>query len=124
MKKYRAGNFSFCEEADYYTDDFIEFYKENGEELSDGDLKDWAIWLNSPWSQAHESYKISCNCKDAYTQIGDDEPAWRCEYSILGYEGLSASVLGYGFTELEALKECMKHFKELQEKYNVENESV
>lgn len=124
MKRYKAGSFCFYEEHVYYTDDFINFYKENDEKLSKDDLEEWAVWINSPWSKVHEKYEIKCNCKDAYTQADENEPIWKCEYSIIGYEGISASVIGYGNTEVEALKSCIEHFRMLQEKYNVKNESV
>ena len=124
MKKYKAGSFCFNEEIVYYTDDFISFYKENDEELTKEDMEEWAVWINSPWSQVHEKYEIKCNCKDAYTQMDTNEPVWKCKYSIVGYDGISASVIGYGNTEFEALKSCKDHFKMLQEKYNKENESV
>lgn len=121
MKKYKAGTFYFDEELIYYTDDFINFYKDNDEKLTKEDLEEWAIWINSPWSQIHEEYEIKCNCKDAYTQISGNEPAWKCEYSIVGYDGISASVMGYGDAEINALESCKRHYQMLQEKYNTEN---
>ena len=124
MKKYKAGSFYFDKEENYYTDNFETFYKENDEVLNNEDLEQWAVWINSPWSQAHESYERRCNCKDAYTQMDENEPIWKCEYSIVGYDGISASVFGYGNTEAEALESCMKHFQMLQDKYNTENESI
>ncbi len=124
MKKYKAGSFFFYEEIIYYTDDFISFYKENDEELTKEDMKEWAFWINSPWSQVHEKYEIRCNCKDAYTPMKENEPVWKCEYSIVGYEGISVSIIGYGNTEFKALENCKDHFKMLQEKYNTENESI
>lgn len=124
MKKYLAGEFCFREEEHYYTDDFVTFYNENDEELNKEDLEWWAVWINSPWSQAHEKYEIRCNCKDAYTQMDGNEPTWRCEYSIVGYDGISASVTGYGDTPEEALRKCNELFQMLQDKYNVEDESV
>lgn len=124
MKKYKAGSFYFDEEENYYTDDFVTFYKENDEALNNDDLEQWAVWFNSSWSQAHESYEIRCNCKDAYTQMDENEPTWKCKYSIVGYEGISASVFGYGNTEVEALENCKNHFQMLQDKYNTENESI
>jgi len=124
MKKYKAGSFCFDKEIVYYTDNFIDFYKENDEELTKEDMEEWAVWINSPWSQVHEKYEIQCNCKDAYTQMDENEPVWKCEYSIVGYDGISASVIGYGNTEFEALENCKDHFKMLQEKYNTENESL
>ena len=126
MKKYKAGGFYFNKELsfDYYTDDFKTFYKENDEKITEKDLEEWSVWLNSPWSQADESYEINVNCKDAYTQMGEEEPIWKCEYYIVGYECISASVFGYGNTEIEALEDCKNHFQMLQDKYNVEGESI
>lgn len=124
MKKYKAGSFYFNEEENYYTDDFVIFYKENDEELNNNDLIQWAVWINSPWSQAHKSYEIRCNGKDTYTQMDENEPAWECEYSIVGYDGISASVFGYGNTEVEALESCKSHFQMLQDKYNTESKSI
>lgn len=124
MKKYKAGSFSFNKEIVYYTDDFIDFYKENNEKITKKEVEEWAILLNSPWSQVHEKYEIKCNCKDAYTQIDENELAWKCEYYIVGYDGISASVIGYGNTEFDALKKCKDCFRMLQEKYNTENESI
>ena len=129
MKKYKAGNFCFDAENnyDYYTDDFETFYElcENDDiELSEEDLENWAVWLNSPWSQDHEKYIIELNCKDAYTPMDKNEPKWKCEYFIVGYDGISAAVFGYGNTETEALAECKKHFQMLQNKYNPKGDSL
>lgn len=126
MKKYKAGSLIFSEEEteNYYTDDFKKFYKENGEELSNEELKYWAVWVNSPWSQAHEHYQISPNCKDAYTQMDKNNPAWRCEYYIVGYDGISASIFGYGDeTEIQSLKDCINNFQFLQYQYNPDKEN-
>lgn len=90
---------------------------------TDKDLEDLAVWINSPWSQIHEKYEIKLNCKDAYTEMDPNEPAWRCEYSITGYEGIQASVFGYGNTEVEALHDCVCLFKYLQKTYNPDDES-
>ena len=126
MKKYKAGLFFHNKDLsfDYYTDDFETFYKENDEELTKDDLEEWAVWINSPWSQAHERYELSFNCKDAYTQMNETDPKWKCEYHTIGYGGISASVYGYGNTEIEAFENCKKHFQMLQVKYNPENESI
>ena len=124
MKKYKAGSFYFNKEESYYTNDFMTFCKENDEVLNEDELEQWAVWINSPWSQAHERYEIKYNCKDAYTQMDDNEPVWKCKYSIIEYDGISASVFGYANTELEALESCKNHFQMLQDKYNIENESV
>lgn len=121
--KYKAGSFLYHEEEKYYTEDFATFYKENNEMLKGEDLEYWSVWLNSPWSQAHEKYIISCNCKDAYTEMDKEEPIWKCEYSVVGYDGISTTILGYGNTEIAALEECKMHFQILQELYNPNKES-
>ena len=112
------------DEEKYYTDDFIKFCDEKDNELSIDDLSNWAIWINSPWSQVHERYKIVCNCESAYVEMDKNELTWKCEYFIIGYDGICAIVVGYGNTEVEALEECKKHFDYLQENYNKENKSL
>lgn len=127
MKDCKAGclyyerNINF----DYYTTDFKTFYEEkHGNELTNDDLIDWAVWLNSPWSQAHEQYTISLNCKSAYIEMDETIPMWKCEYSIVGCDGIIASVFGYGNTEIESLESCKEHFNMLQKKYNQDNVSI
>ena len=121
--RYKAGSFLYHEEENYYTEDFVALYKENNEYLTQEDLENWAVCLNSPWSQAHEKYTISCNCKDAYSEIDKEQLIWKCEYSIVGYDGISATILGYGDTEEFALEECKRHFQMLQKIYNPNRES-
>jgi hypothetical protein len=124
MKKYIAGTIDiFKDSAKYYTDDFESFYKESDEALSNEDLVEWAVCINSPWSQADEKYVIELNCKNAYTPMDENEPIWRCEYYVVGYDCITTSVFGYGNTEAEALEACRKHFQLLQCKYNPEDES-
>ena len=125
MKKYKAGTFLFNKENnfEYYTDNFETFFKSDDTELTTEDLEEWAVTLNSPWSQADEEYLITLNCKNAYTPMDENEPIWRCEYTIVGYDCITATVFGYGSTDMEALEECKKHFQWLQNKYNPENES-
>ena len=127
MKKYIAGTFCFNPNHRpdvYYTDDFEVFYNGINKELSTEDLEEWAIWLNSPWSQTCESYTITYNCDDAYTQIDFNKPLWKCEYAVVGYDMITASIFGYGGTEDAALQDCKNHFKMLQNKYNATNESI
>ena len=49
-----VGYLSFIdsdEELTIYSDDFINFYDRNDKILNgEEELKNWAIWLNSPWS--------------------------------------------------------------------------
>ena len=97
--------------------------KEGTKTVNIKNLENWAVVLNSPWSQAHESYTIGFNCKDAYTEMNMSEPIWRCTYTVIGYEGICGIVIGYGNTEEEALEDCKSLFKYLQENFNKDDES-
>lgn len=113
MKRYKAGSFcSFDEEEDYYTDDFMTFYKENDEILNNDSLEHWIVWLNSPWSSTSKNYKIK--------HMNQNEPTWECEYLVVAYDGIQVSIFGYGNTETEALENCIAHFRMMQDKYNIE----
>lgn len=122
MKKYLAGSFDYMKKENYYTDDFKNFYYENEEKLSEEDMQQWALFINSPWSQADEEYKISVNCKNAYTEI--ENYIWKCEYIITTVDNAKINIYGYGNTELEALTKCIEHLTYLQNTYNIENDSV
>ena len=100
------------------------YLDDQGNNVPDDDtLTYWAQVINSPWSQAHEKYVIKLNCKDAYTEMDENEPAWICTYTIIGFEAICGEIIGYGSTEEEALKDCRDLFKYLQENYNKENVS-
>ena len=125
MKK--AGSLSFFDNGDIleiYTDNFKEFYTNENILLNQEDLEMWSEWLNSPWSQEHEKYIIELNCIDAYTPMDKKEPSYRAYYQIVGYEGITAVVYGYGNTPQESLQDCMNHFEYLQKEYNKENVSM
>lgn len=124
MKKYLAGHFNFCGEGDinYYTDDFITFYKDNDEELSIEDLKEWAVWLNSPWSLENEKYELEYDY-DGFTYTKLEDLLWKCKYTVVGYEYITTSVIGYANTQIDALINCIKNFNLLQNKYNIGDES-
>lgn len=100
------------------------FYNEDGIQYPDKQLKDLALLINSPWSQVDESYTIKANCKDAYTAMNSEDPKWKCEYEVVGYECITAVIVGYGNTEEEALADCKRLFKFLQGNYNKDNDSV
>ena len=106
-----------------YTNDYETFFNKEGEILGKEKLEQWALCLNSPWSQTCETLRIQCNCKDAYTPMKDSNPTFVCEKTIIGYEGITSTLLAYGFTEEEALQNCITIFKELQKKYNCDNDS-
>lgn len=88
------------------------------------DLEDWALLLNSPWSQSTFGYKIELNCKDGYTEMQQSDPRWRCIYYTIGYQGITTTCIGYGDTEENALKECRNLFNYLQKEYNKDDEFI
>lgn len=127
-KIYTAGVFALDDNDayTYYTYDFIKFYNEDKTEMTEDDLRRYAICLNSPWSVTNEKYSISCNImpsKKKEDKENEPELYWTCEYSIIGYDGLLATIMGYGGTDTEAFQKCKEHFEYLQKRYNPENES-
>lgn len=114
-----AGNFDLHGKVFYYTNDFNSFCDEDGNKLSDDVLNEWAVCLNSPWSQTEMSYRTELNCKDAYTEMNKKiEPVWRTTYRVTGYDLIVSMICGYGNTPQESLENCILNFKKLQEKYN------
>ena len=87
-------------------------------------LEEWAIWLNSPWSQTDAMYKIQYNCIDSYTQRDPKWPEYRCDYTVIGYDGYSATIFGWGKTEIESLTDCLNRFNSIQKLYNPKGESI
>lgn len=111
------------EQAEKYFSDGEKFYDEAGNILTKEQMQEWALWLNSPWSFAHFYYEVHYNCKDAYTRP-DDDAKWRCVLNVIGYDGITAILMAYGDTDIEALSRCKKMFEYLQKTYNPEDESV
>lgn len=117
-----AGVFDYHGEAkNYYTDDFTSFYNKNRVKLSDDTLNEWAICLNSPWSQTEMEYKTELNCESAYTKMKETEPKWRTIYTVRSYDFFISEIYGYGDTPQESLENCISNFTHFQEKYNPEN---
>lgn len=83
-------------------------------------LYNWAVLLNSPWSQDLFGFDISLNCEDSFTEIKESEPKWKCEYFSIGYDGITAYCIGYGNTEIEALTDCKNLLETIQKQYNPE----
>lgn len=93
-------------------------------EMHEKELNDWALLLNSPWSQSDLHYEIEVNCKNGYEEMPEGTPEWRCRYYTIGYDAIYASCIGYGNTEEEALADCKKLLEYLQKTYNPEDESI
>lgn len=116
----------YSENIPFIENDNIEFFNDEDkkEKTDKGILEDWAVFINSPWSQKNLGYKTELNCKDAYTKIDvPKEKIWRTIYSIVGYDGLICQVIGYGETEVDSLIQCTKLFDYIQKIYNPDNES-
>lgn len=112
-----VGNFEYREEFKHFTYDYSTFYFENGEIVPTDDLDFWFFCLDNPWSQAHESWEIKCNCQDAYTEINPNKPKMYCEYKNTGMEGIIVSFRAYGDTTVEAVTKCEELLKILKKKY-------
>lgn len=87
------------------------------------DLKNFTVCINSPWGQTDETYIIKYNCKDSYTEKDPNEPDWKCEYTVVGYEMITSILYGYGNTPQKALQHCIDIFQRLQREFNKENDS-
>ena len=111
------------ERSVYYTSDWKVFYCDDSNlPVSIASLECYAAWLGDPWSQADEHYEMQVNCKDAYTEMKDEDPLWVCVYWVRGYEGTRTGIYGYGNTEEEALADCKKHYKYIMETYGEQEE--
>lgn len=123
MKKYIAGSFQIEEEEIYYTDDFITFYDKNDVEIGTDTLEDWAVCLNSPWSVANERYVVEFNTTNTCVDMSKDGFLYRCIYVVVGYDGITTEIFGYGNDAEEALTNCIVNFNKVQAKYNPNDES-
>lgn len=56
--------------------------------------------------------------------MNPSDPIWKCVYEIIGYDGITSTVIGYGQTEEEALIRRKELFAYLQSNYKKENEAV
>lgn len=115
-------------ERKFFTEDVKAFVDENGVSIpskkdDEIDMEKYAIWLNNPWSQAHEHWVIENNCKDAYTQMDESEPAFRCYYESVGYENITTAIYGYGNTPEEALQNCKDNFDSIQRQFNPDDKA-
>ena len=125
MKKFKAGEITLFDERlnEIFTNDFKSFVNADNEEVNKEDLQEWAEWLNSPWTYSTKSYTIMHNCNHGVTRP-DEEYPWLCEYTAVGYEGVTTSIFGYGDSEITALENCIKNFELIQAKYNPDNVSI
>ena len=109
--------------TEIYTSDMETFTDKDGREILQECLFEWALWLNSPWSDSCVQYVVEMNTNNTGMLI-DGEPAWRCKYSSVGYDACTGIIYGYGRTADEAKENCNKNLAVVQAKFNPEDESV
>ena len=100
-----------CEES-YYSDDFVNFFYENGKKLSEDDLNYWAVCLNSPWDYYMKGYITKLN------KLDKTRNEWMTIYQVIGYEGITSEIYGYGDDPTSSLDNCIYNLYLIQEIYN------
>lgn len=118
-KMYVGSYWCGAEETPYYTNDWKEIYHSNGEIVSDEELHEQTVWLNSPWSKSCITYDIRRVLDDEREKT--NSPEWKCECEVIGYDFITTSLVGYGDTPSGALESTAELFAWLQETYNKEN---
>ena len=88
------------------------------------ELEHFSLFLNSPWGQADETYKIKYNCVDNYTEKDPNIPDWICKYCVVGYDGITSILYGYGDTQQESLQNCISLFERLQKEFNKDDDAI
>ena len=53
-----AGMYDVEDEVYYYTNNFVDFYDKNKNKIPEEELKEWAMFLNSPWREKGEKYVV------------------------------------------------------------------
>ena len=85
-------------------------------------LSDWALICNSPWDFTCEEYAVRVKPVPG-TFESDAECPWSCRYKVVGYEGITGKVYGYGLDAKTALSNCIGLFNFIQKKYNPEDDN-
>lgn len=104
-------------------DNFSVMYPKSTNDLSFNEaMENWAVILNSPWADHNIEYAITKNAYFKKEFVGC--PDYICEYNIIGYGHMIASVFGYGNTPEEALTDCKTTFDYVQGLYNPNRETI
>lgn len=82
--------------------------------VSEDELYNYSLCLNSPWSITNEIFKITYD---------NTMNSWKCTYLVLGCEGVYTEIYGYGETPDAALNDCNERYSLFQTKYNPDDES-
>ena len=98
-------------------DDEITFVRENGEAFDKEELEGWAMLLNSPWSYINDKFTIQANIGKDF-QLVKGEPEYICTREVVGYDGMTATCVGYGRLPDNALAECILLWDSIQIRFN------
>ena len=101
------------EENSIQSDDFVHFFDKEMQEIKREEIEKYAIILNSPWSDIEMKYETKANKFDG--------TKWKTEYSVIGYDCITASICGYGNTPQGSMDDCVKLFEYIQKTYNPKN---
>lgn len=114
---------NFSEETNdvnFYSLSWHRFFSDNDSQYEDKYINSLAILINSPWSHVNQLFIIVPDTdENQQTILG-----WQCTYQVIGYDGISTTIYGYGKSEEEAMKNCKDFFKYLQANYNKEGISI
>ena len=110
-----AGMYDVEDEVYYYTNNFVDFYDKNKNKIPEEELKEWAMFLNSPWREKGEKYVTRRT-----NIIWGEEHLWETCYRVMSRDFGCSSILGYGDTPRESFENCVSNFAKVQEKYNPE----
>ena len=104
-------------------DDEITFVRENGEAFDKEELEGWAVLLNSPWSYINDKFTIQANIGKDF-QLVKGEPEYICTREVVGYDGMTATCVGYGRLPDNALAECILLWDSIQIRFNPQKLAV
>lgn len=116
MKNKIIGRFRLNDYEEIYFDNETVKMKNNKGNIkytNEEYFKEFAIVNNSPWSYRNENWIV---------RYDEENNNYLCCHHVIGYDGMESELYAYGNTEIEALENCMKFFKEFQEKWNPEGE--
>lgn len=90
---------------------------------SDEDKHTYAVWLASGMLGS-AAYELQMNINPETGEIVDGISPWRCLYHHVASNTVFVSILGYGDTPEEAMKDCNDVKEFMQFKYNLEGQTV
>ena len=110
-----AGMYDTEDEVYCYTDNFVDFYDKNKNKIPEEKLKEWAMYMNSPWRETGEKYATRRT-----NILFNEEYSWETYYRVMSRDLGCSSIYGYGDTPEESFENCISNFTKVQERYNPE----